>query len=411
MKSFGLTLFASALALVAGCSSGAPDAPSADDTGSNTESLRGGRHGHEEPPTDPCALVRCAAGTQCVVTDGNAACVEEPETDGCALILCAPGTTCELIDGEGTCTPIEPSGPFCGGFGGFECPGSGSCVDDATDDCDPNDGGADCSGVCECNVRALCIQGFVFDESPEVCACVPDEPEVDACATVRCREGFECVVVDGDAVCQETVNPCAATTCLEGTECVVVDGEAVCQEPFNPCAAATCPVGSECVVEDGEAVCQEPFNPCAAILCPVGSECVVEDGEGSCVPSAPFCGGFAGIECPGAGECADVPGDGCDPADGGADCGGACECNVRALCVQGFVFDAAPQVCACIPLEENPCNLVDCIPNTICEVQNGEAVCLPVPTNPCAAVLCGPGTVCVADGDQASCEPIESSCD
>ena len=199
MKSFGLTLFASALALVAGCSSGASDAPSADDTGTNTESLRG-RHGHGEPPTDPCALVRCAAGTQCVVTDGSAACVEEPETDGCALILCAPGTTCEVIDGEGTCTPIEPTGPFCGGFGGFECPGSGSCVDDPSDDCDPDDGGADCGGVCECNVRALCVPGLVFDPSPEVCACV-EEPVTDPCAAVRCRAGTHCEATDGVAEC------------------------------------------------------------------------------------------------------------------------------------------------------------------------------------------------------------------
>lgn len=37
---------------------------------------------------------------------------------------------------------------FCGGFTGGTCPVGFSCVDDLTDDCDPDAGGADCGGVC-----------------------------------------------------------------------------------------------------------------------------------------------------------------------------------------------------------------------------------------------------------------------
>jgi hypothetical protein len=77
------------------------------------------------------------------------------------------------------CVPIE-LGPFCGGIAAFPCPGSGSCVDDPRDDCDPARGGADCSGVCECQIQALCIEGFVFDDSPEVCSCVPASAECSA---------------------------------------------------------------------------------------------------------------------------------------------------------------------------------------------------------------------------------------
>ena len=42
-------------------------------------------------------------------------------------------------------------------------------------------------------------------------------------------------------------------------------------------------------------------------------------------PSGQFCGGFAGIPCPQGFVCVDVPGDGCDPRHGGADCGGYCK--------------------------------------------------------------------------------------
>jgi hypothetical protein len=353
MKTLGLTLFASAFALVAGCSSGAggSPAPSVEDlagdgtasndtgsvdvgsveTGTEVASLRRGpRHPRpsDDPSQDPCAAVRCAAGTSCIVVDGSASCESDTGINPCAAVLCAAGTSCEVIDGEAQCTPLEPTpatGPFCGGIAAIECPGSGACVDAPGDGCDPDNGGADCGGVCECNIRALCIQGFQFDASPEVCACVPAEPEVDACATVRCSAGNECVVVDGNAVCQPEA------------------------------------------------------NPCAAVSCPVGSACEVVDGQGVCTPPEPFCGGFAGIACPGAGICVDAPDDGCDPDNGGADCGGVCECNIRALCIQGSHFDASPQVCECVPdVTENPCALVDCFPGQICEVQGGEAVCVPV---------------------------------
>lgn len=382
MKLSVTTFFASALALVAGCSSGSPEAPRADEPARDTESLSAAHR--RGPKDDPCAAVRCRGGTECVVVDGSPSCVEgdadinpcaavtclvgnscevidgEPEcvpvdasacaavtclagnsceiVDGktecvpvdasaCAAVLCGPGTTCQEIDGEGVCTPLEPTGPACGGFAGRLCPGAGQCIDDASDDCDPDNGGADCGGLCVCPILGVCEAGFVFDESPGVCACVEQEPELDACATVRCRAGTECVVVDGSAECQP-------------------------------------------------------------------------------VESGPFCGGFGGIECPGSGICVDDASDDCDPDNGGADCGGLCECNIRALCVPGLVFDASPAVCGCVPEPEtNPCALVDCFPNQTCEVRDGEAVCVPIETNPCAAVLCPVDTVCVVDGDEARCEP------
>ena len=44
----------------------------------------------------------------------------------------------------------------------------------------------------------------------------------------------------------------------------------------------------------------------------------------SAAPGGQFCGGIAGIPCPEGFKCVDVPGDGCDPLHGGADCPGRC---------------------------------------------------------------------------------------
>jgi hypothetical protein len=349
MKSLGATFFASALALVAGCSSESSAPPRVDEAAQSTSSLVARP---SDPEDDPCARVRCAAGTECIVVDGNATCAET-DINPCAAALCLAGTTCEVIDGEASCTPIEPSAPLCGGFAGFACPGSGTCVDDLTDNCDPDDGGADCAGVCECNIRALCIQGFVFDESPEVCGCV-EAPELDPCAAVRCAEGTECVAVDGNATCEPTENPCAVVLCAPDTTCEVVDGDAICT----------------------------PIEP----------------------PSAPFCGGFGNIQCPGSGICVDDKTDGCDPDNGGADCGGVCECNIRALCIQGFVFDESPEVCACVEAPElDPCAAVRCAEGTACIVVDGSASC----ENPCELVDCITGSICQVVDGEAVCVPAE----
>ena len=79
---------------------------------------------------------------------------------------CEAAATKAAIAYEGTCAP------FCGGFAGIPCPGSGTCVDNATDGCDPLGGDADCASLCRCQVIELCDEGAHWDSSPEVCACV-----------------------------------------------------------------------------------------------------------------------------------------------------------------------------------------------------------------------------------------------
>ena len=99
------------------------------------------------PPTTPCALVRCAAGYGCCDDNGSATCLPAgvvcpspppgvgpgPEPNPCATILCVVGTVCCPNCG-GVCLPPEtpcsdavcqsescgPGGAVCG-FGHYCC--------------------------------------------------------------------------------------------------------------------------------------------------------------------------------------------------------------------------------------------------------------------------------------------------
>jgi hypothetical protein len=203
------------------------------------------------------------------------------------------------------------SGPFCGGIAGIACPGNGQCGDDPSDNCDPNNGGADCGGVCTCIQNALCVRGAHFDSAPSVCACVPDPTQ----------------------------------------------------------------------------------DPCAAVRCKAGTHCEAQGDQASCVSDAPFCGGIAGIRCPGAGACADNPNDACDPDHGGADCGGLCQCLSQGMCASGLVWDDSPSVCACVPTQ-NPCAATLCQAGTRCEVHDGSAVCVSNGALACGPNTCAAGTTC-----------------
>lgn len=243
----------------------------------------------------------------------------------------------------------------CGGITGASCPGGGTCEDDPSDTCDPNQGGADCGGSCRCLQLALCIRGYIFDSSAEVCACVPD-PNVPRCA------GF------------------IGLECPAGLECI--------DDPSDDCDPNN--GGADC---GGLCVPGPTGDPCATVRCAAGTHCV----EGRCEPDeAPvFCGGIANIQCPGIGLCEDDPYDGCDPSNGGADCGGVCTCEALAKCPADYTFDRSPTVCNCVkPEPENPCNLVDCIPNTVCIVLDGEPRCVSDGSLACGENTCGKGSVC-----------------
>jgi hypothetical protein len=73
---------------------------------------------------------------------------------------CEAATAGVSVEHVGEC---ERGGEFCGGIAGFPCSEGQTCVDDPGDDCDPEQGGADCGGVC-----------------------------VQSCGDVNCGVGLEC---------------------------------------------------------------------------------------------------------------------------------------------------------------------------------------------------------------------------
>lgn len=165
-----------------------------------------------------------------------------------------------------------------------------------------------------------------------------------------------------------------------------VDTTSACGGTTNPCAAALCPTGTTCVVLDSyppmakcEPIKTPPDDPCATVRCAAGTHCVAEQVQcvrapcppiAKCEPDAPavHCGGIAGRPCPGQGVCSDDPSDGCDPKNGGADCGGLCSCPVNhAACAKGLTFNNDPAVCACVaPPGGVACGKKTCASDQIC---------------------------------------------
>lgn len=136
----------------------------------------------------------------------------------------------------------QPSGRFCGGIAAFPCPGNGKCVDNPDDDCDPNNGGADCGGVCTCIENQLCVQGKVWDNSPDVCACVDaggvgdDNP----CVTTLCPQGTRCDLQNGGPVCvSDGTLACGKNTCGEGQVCCNASC-GICTQPDEACIQIAC---------------------------------------------------------------------------------------------------------------------------------------------------------------------------
>ena len=86
----------------------------------------------------------CPDGYQCQfsgVPDVGGTCVQKTcvDTIDCKLGTHWDGTQCTCV-----------ANPQCGGFANLPCsdPSFPTCVDNPYDSCDPNNGGADCPGVC-----------------------------------------------------------------------------------------------------------------------------------------------------------------------------------------------------------------------------------------------------------------------
>jgi hypothetical protein len=254
------------------------------------------------------------------VTCGDSKC--EPGVPCCneSCGICGESCTKQL------CVPDDQDDPpRCAGFAGVPCNGAAECVDDPSDDCDPKNGGADCGGLCECNVEGLCAEGHHWNSSPEVCDCVPD-------------------AADGVA--------CGNNTCAKGEVC--------CNESCG--------------------ICTEPDGFCTEQLC--------DDSDPGDKKYGPVCGGIAGFGCPGAGDCVDDPRDDCDPQNGGADCGGVCECPPDAGATALCDFDSSPEVCGFSGGDGAPCGNATCPKDQVC-CNASCGICTP-PDGACIQIACLP---------------------
>ena len=117
----------------------------------------------------------------------------------------APSDSASAQEPEST----APSGPACGGFAGIACPEGYSCADDPSDDCDPNNGGADCGGICTPAPKEAAPAGDGGTQGATACA--PDDPNVsyisndpERCAAIRfaCETGKEPFFNDCGCGCQ-----------------------------------------------------------------------------------------------------------------------------------------------------------------------------------------------------------------
>ena len=101
------------------------------------------------------------------------------------------------------------------------------------------------------------------------------------------------------------------------------------------------------------------YTGCIAEVSPVGERDETVSSEDSELRRRPaFCGGIAGFACPRPGQvCVDDPCDDCDPAQGGADCGGVCVNPRRAPACEGIAGLVCPRRLTCV---DDPRD--DCVP-------------------------------------------------
>jgi len=127
--------------------------------------------GQLPPPT--CAGL---LGIQC--PDGLL-CVNDPTNCGIAA------------DCLGICVNASQT---CGGFVGKACPDNLTCIDDPSDDCDPNNGGADCGGICVPDLKSD-VPGFA-DLCPTDVPGTGDSCPADFVIGERCGYGSVCCCGD-----------------------------------------------------------------------------------------------------------------------------------------------------------------------------------------------------------------------
>ena len=154
-----------------------------------------------------------------------------------------PEVMCEIycINGfatdENGCEICECKPAFCGGFAGIACPDGQICIDDPSDDCDNNNGGADCGGIC---VLPEQCGGFAYQPCPAGKNCI-DNPWDD------------CDPENGGADCGGI---CVPAPCPDGTAyCALFCAGAYPSQPPPHCEIPGCVCDEEPAADSCEDNC------------------------------------------------------------------------------------------------------------------------------------------------------------
>jgi hypothetical protein len=138
---------------------------------------------------------------------------------------------------------------YCGGVAGFPCAPGFTCIDDPSDNCDPQNGGSDCGGIC------------VREDQPQRCGGVAGQV---------CPTGYECIddpqddcdPNSGGADCPGICRPASPPSCTSDTDCPAIGAPCrVCADGTAACPRSFCENGA----------CKAEFKTCADDQQPPGS--------------------------------------------------------------------------------------------------------------------------------------------
>lgn len=207
--------------------------------------------------TGECQKTSCGgfAGTPC---PSGQLCVDDP------------GDSCDPNNGGADCPGVCKPKTMCGGIANIQCPEGYECTDDPDDSCDPNAGGADCSGVCVPKAGCqpvlctlFCEYGFKKDANGcEICDC-NDAPAGNTCAG-------KCGGPSADKSCY------CDTACEKYKDC--------CADYASACKETRTPASGPCVKNSNDA-------------CQTDADCLGGGCGGELCYNPAFGGGISTCEC------------------------------------------------------------------------------------------------------------------
>uniref|UniRef100_A0A914XIM1 BPTI/Kunitz inhibitor domain-containing protein n=1 Tax=Plectus sambesii TaxID=2011161 RepID=A0A914XIM1_9BILA len=368
---------------------------------------------------DPCATVRCAG--KCVAENGQAKCVNDNLNDPCHDVQCPAAQICQPDIKQCFTTPCPQYRCVADPCATARCAGKcvaengqAKCIDGA--DQPTNlvrcsqlpDQGNKCkaamqrwhfsrqSNSCEQFTYGGCDgneNNFLSEsDCKTTCQNLPQCPIADILIKEGCR-------IDGDVlnnntlcpmpniVCDSAINDCALVDCMTGHICQMKNGQAACiaivDDKTKQCSQL--PDAGMCEAAMPRFYYSRTSNQCLNFTyggC--GGNSNKFDTMEQCMErckDTPPCPMYSMMAPPAGCEYVGTElNDGLCPKPKVV-CNDSSDC-ATANCPAGQVCVPSPKACFTKPCPqydcvENPCNLVDCKTDHICQLQNGQATCVP----------------------------------